>query len=147
MTEPDERLSNSMADDHGELDRIFESFRATPPGESEKRRMLFRRFSQELRSHIALEEELLFPRFRGADPGRRSITEMMLDEHRRIRDALDRIDAALREGSGPTDELEEELLNVLWAHNAREEEQVYPWFDDHLSPLERQQVLERLKGR
>ncbi len=144
---PTSRLSELLGDDHRELDTVFEEFRATPVGDRAQRTKLFRGFAEELRTHIGLEEEHLFPRFGEGDPVRRAMVETMLEEHRRILDVLVRTEGRLAGGDGRTDDLEEELINVLWAHNAREENAVYPWFDEHLSAAEGDPVVRALTPR
>ena len=131
-TEPPSRL---LGGDHDELDQRFEEFRAIPPSATGRRNEIFDQFSTELRRHIAVEERLLFPVFGEGDPSHRVLVDLMLDEHRRIEEVLQRIHLRLDEGAASTEDLESELINVLWAHNAREEESVYPWFDTHL-PVE-----------
>ncbi len=141
---PTSRLSELLGADHRELDTVFEEFRTTPAGDRARRMELFHAFAEELRTHIALEEEHLFPRFGEGDPVRRAIVETMLEEHRRILDVLVRMEGRLAGEDGRTEDLEEELINVLWAHNAREENAVYPWFDDHLSSAESDPVVRTL---
>jgi hemerythrin-like domain-containing protein len=133
MSEGAEPTSRLMGGDHEELNELFDEFRATPPGATERRSQVWDRFATDLRRHILVEEQLLFPAFGEGDPSRRRMVELMLDEHRRIEQVLRRIRLQLDAGPESTEELEVELTNVLWAHNAREEESVYPWFDSHLS--------------
>lgn len=144
---PTSRLSDLLGDDHRELDTVFEEFRTTPVDEPARRTERFHAFAEELRTHIALEEEHLFPRFGEGDPVRHAMVETMLEEHRRILDVLVRTEGRLAGGDGRTEDLEEELINVLWAHNAREENAVYPWFDEHLSPAESDPVVRTLTRR
>jgi hemerythrin-like domain-containing protein len=133
MSEGVEPPSQLLGGDHKELDELFEEFRATPPSATGRRIELFDQFATDLRRHIAVEERLLFPVFGEGDSSHRVVVDLMLDEHRRIEEELRRIRLRLDEGPASTEDLELELLNVLWAHNAREEESVYPWFDTHLS--------------
>ncbi|MGA3022597.1 MAG: hemerythrin domain-containing protein [Thermoplasmata archaeon] len=125
--------SRLLSGDHRDLDERFEEFRATPPSQAGRRSELFDGFATDLRRHIDVEERLLFPVFGQGDSSRHLLVELMLDEHRRIEEALQKIHRQLDAGPTSTEDLELELLNVLWAHNAREEESVYPWFDTHLS--------------
>lgn len=137
--------SQLLSGDHRELDRKFEEFRATPPAATGRRNELFDQFATDLRRHIAIEERLLFPVFGEGDPSRRLLVDLMLDEHRRVEDVLHKIHLRLGTGSASTEDLETELLNVLWAHDAREEESVYPWFDTHLSTDLARAVLRELR--
>ncbi|HZY91982.1 MAG TPA: hemerythrin domain-containing protein [Thermoplasmata archaeon] len=133
MNESGKSPSQLLSDDHRELDQEFEEFKSTPLSEIVQRRERFGRFSTELRHHIAVEERLLFPILEEGEPSRRALVDLMLDEHRRIEKTLQEISLRLEVSPEPTDDLEFELINVLWAHNAREEESVYPWFDTNLS--------------
>jgi len=124
--------SRLLSGDHRDLDERFEEFRTTPNSHTRRRCELFDRFATDLCRHIEVEERLLFPTFGEGDSSRRSMVELMLGEHRRIEEALQAIRHRLEAVTPSTEDLELELLNVLWAHNAREEESVYPWLDVHL---------------
>ncbi len=132
MNDSPERPSQLLSGDHRELDQRFEEFQATPVSNWDERRERFDGFANELHRHIVVEERLLFPAFGEGDTSRRLLVELMLDEHRRIEEVLQRIRHRLDSGPRPTEELESELVNVLWAHNTREEASVYPWLDAHL---------------
>lgn len=134
MSSEPPRASEILGGDHRELDRVFEEFQACPLPDRERRRALFERFAVGLRHHIALEEQQLFPLFGEGDAGRRQQVERLLEEHRRIEEALEALSARLSSSGGSTGELETALLDVLWEHNAREEGAVYPWLDTALSP-------------
>ncbi len=85
-----------------------------------------------LRRHIFLEEELLFPPLR--DAGLVAPVLVMLREHGEIWGTLDALEAQLETGSGRAaiDELCEQLVAQLKAHNAKEEPVLYPQADDVL---------------
>ena len=146
MNDTEEPPSQLLSGDHRELDRKFEEFRATPPAATGRRNELFDQFAIDLRRHIEVEERLLFPVFGEGDPSRHLLVDLMLDEHRRIEEVLRRIHLRLDAGPESTEDLEFELLNVLWAHDAREEESVYPWFDTHLSKDRTREVTQDLRG-
>ncbi len=133
MSEPSVPLSRVFTEDHRELDDRLEAFRSTPAEERGLRAERFGSFASDLRRHIAVEEEQLLPAFERESPDHRWLAERLRDEHLRILDVLDRTERRLQEGPSSTVELEEELVNVLWSHNSREEEAVYPWFDLHLA--------------
>jgi hemerythrin-like domain-containing protein len=150
MEEPvngtEEPPSKLLSGDHRELDQKFEEFKATPASDMAQRRERFDRFAAELRRHIEVEERLLFPVFGEGDPSRRALVDRMLDEHRQIEVALEGIRLRLDEGNASTGDVEFELVNVLWEHNAREEGAVYPWFDTHLSKDRMRQVTQGLRA-
>ncbi len=132
MTERTPRLASTLQEDHDRLGTLFEEFRASRAASPERRAELFRPFAAGLRAHIRFEEETAFPLYGQGDPACDSTRTLLLDEHRRIQEVLERIEDRLAVGPADTAALEEALLNVLWAHDAREEGQVYPWFDAHL---------------
>ncbi len=139
------RLSELLSGDHREIDEQFEEFTATLASETAQRRERFERFAGDLRRHIEVEEARLFPVFGEGDPSRRALVDRMLEEHRRIEAILEEIRLRLDQGGGATTEdLEVELVNVLWEHNAREEGSVYPWFDTHLSSERTREVTQEL---
>ncbi|MGI0131360.1 MAG: hemerythrin domain-containing protein [Thermoplasmata archaeon] len=137
---PRPQLGHLLHADHDRLDGLLEVYRASSGSSSAERRTLFDPFATGLRAHIDFEELHLFPDYHGGNPVRGTVLELMLDEHRRIKDALSRIEERLATDPADTADLEEELVNVLWAHDAREEEAVYPWID---RSLEREE-LDRL---
>ncbi len=144
MSDPEAPPSRVLGGDHAELDALFEEFQRTPRSEDGARRERFARFEAELRHHIALEENDLFPEFGEAGASNRALVERLLEEHRRIEAALDRLRGLLVIGGGETEAAELELVDVLWEHNAREEGAVYPWFDDHLSPEKARALARKL---
>ena len=133
MNDTGEPSSRLLSGDHGELDHRFEEFQAIPSSQAGRRSELFDQFATDLCRHIEVEERLLFPVFAEGDRSHALLVDLMLGEHRRIEELLRSIRARLETGLASTEDLELELVNVLWAHNAREEESVYPWFDTHLS--------------
>lgn len=145
MNHTEEPPSHLLSNDHRELNLKFEEFQATPVSKAAQRCGRFERFATDLSRHIEVEERLLFPVFAEADPSRRALVDRMLDEHRRIEEVLRRIRLLLDEGPASTEDLEFELVNVLWAHNAREEDAVYPWFDAHLSDSDARAVHRELR--
>jgi regulator of cell morphogenesis and NO signaling len=133
MNDSEAPPSQLLTGDHRELDQRFEEFRATPSSQTGRRDELFDQFATGLRRHIEVEERLLFPLFGEGDPSHHQLVDRMLGEHRRIEEMLQSIHLRLDAGPASTEDLEFELVNVLWAHNALEEESVYPWFETHLS--------------
>ena len=138
--------SEALTHDHEELDRTLEEFRSLPVEESDRRAECLGRFAAGLRHHIRVEEETLFPAFAEGGRVHREIVERMLQEHRRIEAALVEMERRVAEREATAD-LEVELTNVLWAHNALEEVRVYPWFDQGLSPAARDSLRRALDER
>ena len=133
-------LGERMQRDHDRLDQSFEAFRASARDPPPRRSELFRPFAVGLRAHFRFEETEMFPAYGGEDRTRGGTVQLLLDEHRRIERCLRLIEERLATGSTDTRDREEELVNVLWAHDAREEGLVYPWIDLDASP----EIRERL---
>jgi iron-sulfur cluster repair protein YtfE (RIC family) len=134
-------ISEFMSRDHDRLDVIFAEFRKEP--DAGKAKELFPRFDAGLRSHIAWEEEILFPPFeektgmRDAGP-----TAVMRMEHRQIKQLLAFIEQAI--GQRDAAESARALVEVLTAHNHKEENILYPWLDQSLSGGEASALLNRI---
>ncbi len=137
------RISELLGGEHRDLDEIWERLTETPATDPLARRTLFNSFRDGLLEHIAIEEERLFPWMQEGDPSRRQLVDRLLEEHRRIREHLDRVDRQLGASSASFEAAGLELVNELWEHNAREEAMVYPWLDDHLSPDQLLEVRDR----
>ncbi|HYL79667.1 MAG TPA: hemerythrin domain-containing protein [Candidatus Acidoferrum sp.] len=144
MIESEDRPSVILGGDHAELDRLWEVFQAIPDSDCSARRLAFDAYQKELMQHMRVEEELLFPRLIGPDPALTSLARRLLEEHVEIRQSLDGIDHFLTTGEGSMDSAGMALINVLWEHNAREEAQAYPWFDQHLSIEDAREVRRRM---
>jgi len=84
---------------------------------------------------------------KGDEPSRHALVERLVEQHSQIKELLGRIDLALATRSGTLDEACEELINVLWAHNALEEGSAYPWLDGHLTEIEVQTLKRRLEEK
>ncbi len=136
-------ITDFMSKDHDRLDAIFARF--SKAQDAVKAKSLFAEFASGLKRHIVWEEDLLFPPFeektgmRGMGP-----TEVMRSEHREIKEILASIDQKL-ERSQDTGELRKALLDVLGAHNDKEEGILYPALDRLLSPSEAKKVLAEIE--
>jgi iron-sulfur cluster repair protein YtfE (RIC family) len=138
-----------MGEDHDRLDRLFERFRVLKNVDTRKAGSLFSDFKAGLQRHITWEEEILFPLFE-AKTGMRDTgpTAVMRMEHGQIKSFLERIHIKIAAGQTcGLDALEKGLLEVLSAHNEKEENVLYPWIDDSLGGIEREDVLTRMKSQ
>lgn len=145
MSEPSFRFAEMLGDDHRRIDALFERFQGTPLSAVQERRERLAAFTHELRRHIRLEEDELFPALADTDESSRRLVPTLLEEHRRIEEAMQRIEQEVEASGASTEKLELELINELWAHNAREEESVYPWLDQHLSVEKASRLLQALR--
>ena len=69
----------------------------------------------------------------------------MRQEHVLIKEALEKLHQKVRMGDPETDKEEAELLNVLGAHNEKEENILYPAIDEMATEEEKKEVFEKMK--
>ncbi len=141
----DPTISHYYAADHDRLDELFGRFQSSKQSDRTVARHLFAEFKVGLERHIAWEEDLLFPLFE-AHTGMHAAgpTAVMRDEHRQIKHFLALIDGKLQQADGATDDDEAGLLEILAAHNSKEEYILYPAIDQQLSVSERDGVFVRM---
>lgn len=134
-------ISEFMGRDHDRLDAIFAEFQKAP--DDGKAKEFFTRFDGGLRAHITWEEEILFPSFE-EKTGMRDMgpTAVMRMEHRQIHQLLE----SIGRGIGPQSAAPaRELVEVLTAHNHKEENILYPWLDESLTEQEISTALDRIR--
>lgn len=135
-------IAEFMSRDHDRLDSVFSEFQRDPEGE--KAQELFTQFESGLRAHIDWEEEILFPPFEEKTGMRDSgPTAVMRMEHRQIKQLLETIRGRI--GNSGVAEPAKGLVEVLTAHNQKEESILYPWLDQSLQETERDALLGRIK--
>ena len=136
-----------FSDDHRRLDGLMQSFQSEKRRDFAKAKEALREFLLGLRRHIVWEEELLFPLFeKHSGFGSGGPTEVMRAEHRRISDALDDLHEKVRRADAECDGEVETLMELLSAHNRKEEDVLYPMFDDAVGEEERARMFERMEG-
>jgi len=142
-----ESITRYYEADHDRLDGLFRNFQASKRSNFQKAKDSFREFKIGLQRHILWEEHILFPLFeektlmKGTGP-----TEVMRREHIQIKDLLEAIHHKVQAQDSESDQEEEALLEVLGAHNQKEEHILYPAIDRLLSPDERKHVFHRMEG-
>lgn len=136
-----------MGQDHDRLDEIFKEFQHVKTSDTARAKTLFVEFLTGLQRHIVWEEELLFPLFENATGMRdQGPTAVMRMEHRQIKDFLKSIHDKIVAGDTATDEFERGLLQVLTAHNQKEENILYPWIDNSVGEADREAVFTQMKS-
>ena len=116
--------------EHREIDEAVTAFLREPADEG--RRGGLRTALHELRHHIYLEEEFLFPPMREA--GMMMPIFVMLREHGALWHAMAGLDAMIADDAGRPALVDagRELLSLLDAHNSKEEPVIYTQADDIL---------------
>ena len=142
-----ESVTGYLGWDHDRLDEVLRSVSAAvTKGRFEEAAASFERFESGLLRHLRLEEELIFPVFEARSGMASGPTDVMRDEHRHVRQALDVMRRGLQ--GSDADGYEDGLRffdSVLPDHNAKEEHILYPTLDRLLRPAERAALVSRLQ--
>jgi len=140
-------IAEFMGQDHDRLDEVFHEFQRVKTSDADRAKALLVEFLMGLQRHIVWEEELLFPLFENATGMRdHGPTAVMRMEHRRIKECLKSIHDRIVAGDTATDEFERGLLQVLTAHNQKEENILYPWIDDSVDKADKEAVFTQMKN-
>jgi regulator of cell morphogenesis and NO signaling len=134
-------ITSYYEQDHRRLDEHFREFQRLKRTNFHEARLHFRKFKVGLERHIVWEEALLFPPFEEKTGMRQGPTTVMRMEHQQIKSLLEQVREKLRAGNPDTDAEESALLQVLGAHNHKEEMILYPAIDQVLSEPERKEVF------
>jgi hemerythrin-like domain-containing protein len=134
--------------DHRVMSGIMDGVEAMlDDGEVERAGAHFADLDALLRSHIRIEDEVLFPVF-DARTRLWGPTQVMLMEHRRVEQLLTEIGAALDEGAATSAAAKLQALRALLVEHGRKEERiVYPQTDETLTPDERRALIEEMVAR
>jgi iron-sulfur cluster repair protein YtfE (RIC family) len=141
-----ETVTQYMSWDHDRLDALLESARSgVERGDWIAARRYFDDFQRGLDRHMRLEEGTLFPVFE-KQVGLTGPTEVMRQEHGLVRDALAILGGAVGRGDARGFGVcLTSLLDVLAAHNAKEERILYPAADRALPEGERAALAAHLQ--
>jgi regulator of cell morphogenesis and NO signaling len=126
-------LRDVLERDHREVDSAVERY-ADGSASGADARPALQQAVDDLRRHIYVEEELLFPSLRAA--GMLGPIMVMLREHGQMWPVLDELDQQLHDDAGD-DVLGTAcrgLLDLLQSHNPKEEQILYPQVDGVLGP-------------
>lgn len=130
-----ESIKEYFSEDHDRLDALFSEFRSLKRKDPIAAKQKFKEFLKGLTRHIVWEEDVIFPAFENKTGMRDSgPTAMMRVEHRQIKEHLDAIHDKVRVADPNSDASEEALLEILEAHNAKEEGILYPSVDAQIGP-------------
>ncbi|MFI5349039.1 MAG: hemerythrin domain-containing protein [Elusimicrobiota bacterium] len=126
-------ITEHFAADHDKLDALFTEFQSLKRKDPAAAKEKFKAFLKGLTRHIVWEEDVLFPIFEERTGMKDSgPTAVMRMEHRQIKGHLDAIHDKVRVGDANSDAAEKALLEVLKAHNMKEEAVLYPAIDQGL---------------
>lgn len=136
-------LRETLEATHSRLDHEFETLLARcTMGEPEGVRAAFDVLDCELRTHMNMEEELMFPLF---ELEANSDAAALRAEHNRIRSRLDQLGVDLDLHS-LSKGCVEAFIALLRQHAQREGLFLYPWLDSRLLKRSRARILDRLRA-
>ena len=129
-----ESVSLALELHHRRLDELFDrvEIAAEIDDWSEARRE-FGQFRAALEEHFRIEEDFMFPSFEAFTRALGGPTTAMRAEHREIARFLDVIEGLLRDEQ-PIGDIAAIFEAMLEAHNAKEEQGLYPLFERHAPP-------------
>ncbi len=134
-----------FAEDHDRLDELLETYRRWKRSDFARAKAAFKEFKFGLQRHIIWEERILFPRFE-EKTGMRDVgpTAVMRAEHRQIGACLEALHEKVRKQDPESEAEEARLLELLTAHNQKEENILYPAIDQLLTPVEQATVHQEM---
>jgi iron-sulfur cluster repair protein YtfE (RIC family) len=128
MTTNDESLAAFFVQDHRNCDAGWaEVESAADAGDAAATQSAWKRFDTALRTHLQMEEDVLFPAFEAATGMIAGPTQVMRMEHQQMRGVLGQMSAAL--AGGDLQELLDQgdtLHLLIQQHNMKEEGILYP---------------------
>lgn len=140
-------IATFMTKDHRDCDHTFVEFENQLPGRDwSQLDRLWQDFSIHLSSHLAMEEQVMFPAFEQATGIVNGPTAMMRMEHDQMRELIKNMDTALsNEDDQAAQGIAETLMFMMQQHNMKEENMLYPMCDqntDSSAIIEQMQQLQ-----
>ncbi len=133
-------VQQTFNEHHRRLERLFEQLLATlRVGDSRECGLKWGTFERELTEHMALEEQMLFPRFGELEP---AAAARLRAEHEELRRDLADLGAAV-DLHGISEAAAKAFFDRLRAHAAREDALLYRWADRQVR--DRRSLIERLR--
>lgn len=127
MHSPQDGLLSFFCSDHRHADELWAAFEAACDGEPALAAEAFARFASVTRTHLAMEEEVIFPEFESKTGSRGGPTLVMKGEHTRMRALLDEMQESVNAGEFETAlDQGDTLLLLTGQHNQKEEGILYP---------------------
>lgn len=135
-------ITSYFGKDHDRLDRLFKEFQRLKYTDFQRAKEYFIAFKCGLQRHIIWEEEILFPLFEyktgmaNAGP-----TFVMRLEHKQIRQMLEDIYTKVKDFNTQTNREEERLMSIMFLHNTKEENVLYPAIDECTCAEEKDKIF------
>ncbi len=141
-------LETFFKKDHNKCDEIWAKFEvAADKGDNEQAAELWTAFEARMKSHLSMEEEILFPAFEAATGMRGGPTQVMRTEHQQMRAILAEMATAGSQGDMETVlDHGDTLLMLIQQHNVKEEGILYPMAEQALAS-EWSAIADKIRGR
>jgi uncharacterized protein (DUF2249 family)/hemerythrin-like domain-containing protein len=143
------RVTEALGWDHDRLDALEQTaMEAWDAGDGLVAARLHLRFVFGLSRHIRFEEGVLFPEFERVSglPADRGPTTAMRDEHRQIEALLEDVKQMAISGVRPAESTRADLRAVLFGHNVKEENVLYPMLDRALEARDSDALVFRFQA-
>ncbi len=128
-----------MSRDHSRLDYIFQEFRKSK--KAAETEQLFLEFRAGIERHMKWEEDILFPLAKKKIGDDSPMIDELIVQHNRIRADLNELAGSLKVRDTS---IENDLEQLLAAHDKMEEEDMYPWIDEYIDDKAKKEALSRM---
>lgn len=142
-------IRSYFAWDHRRLEEaLADVARLAEAGKLERAARDFAHYERGMRRHMRVEEEVLLELYAHDRTGAaRSPSSRMQPEHAEIGKLIEEIGAALGAGDAATVRARHaELVALVESHDKQEENELYPYFDSLVGPVEAERIVRRLRG-
>ncbi len=128
-------IAKTLGDHHRLCDELFAKCEtAALEGRWQEAQDLHAGFARVLDAHLRAEEGVLFPAFESFTGSTSGPTQVIREEHKQMRDILERLGLAASQRQSETfGDLGETLLILMQQHNLKEENILYPICDRSLA--------------
>ena len=138
-----------LRDDHRKVKELFTQYeKIGDVASGDSRLELFLEIRKELSVHSDIEEEIFYPAIeslRSKDEEAGNVVREAREQHQEVRTLLDEL-GELKPEDEEFDDLMKTLIESVTDHADKEEEQIFPYFDE-LSRDERVRVSDELRNR
>jgi len=137
MTKSETTMTRARADaidllttDHREVEQLFRQYEAASNDDGVSA-YAAEKIIRELSIHAAVEEQLLYPLFRKADPDQSDLVDHSLEEHQEVKELLAKVDG--RPANDPeTRRIFAEIKSGVEEHVSEEEGKLFPALRSHV---------------
>ena len=134
MAYPEGRVIPDMAELITHEHRVIDGLLGTLAGERDDRFSLAHRLIDEVAAHIAAEQQVFYPALRDIVPGGGAMANRGQEEHRRLRAALERIEAG-HPGDGDFEGSLSDVRTLMAEHGQHQESEAIPALSRIIGPL------------